>query len=107
MRIVIGADLVPTKSNLDAFVNGDAAAIVGEKALNWLNDADFRVYNLEAPLCDTAAPINKNGPHLISPTAAISGYTALGANLLGIANNHIADQGEQGIMSTTKSFWEV
>lgn len=102
MRIVIGADLVPTKSNLDAFVKGDAAAIVGEKALNWLKDADFRVYNIETPLCNELNPIIKQGPNLIAPTDAINGYKALSADLLSMANNHIADQDEQGILSTFK-----
>ncbi|MBQ2704036.1 MAG: CapA family protein [Clostridia bacterium] len=103
MRIIIGADLVPTQTNILAFKQGDALAIVGEKAVNWLKDADFRIYNLETPLCDEANPINKNGPHLITPTAAVKGYKALGADLLSMANNHILDQGQQGILSTFKA----
>ena len=107
MRIIIGADVVPTQSNIDAFKQGDALAIVGEKAVNWIKDADFRIYNLETPLCDVANPINKNGPHLITPTDAIKGYKALGADLLAMANNHIADQGQQGILSTFKAVDEA
>ena len=102
MKIIIGADVVPTQSNIDSFKQGDALAIVGEKAANWIKNADFRIYNLETPLCDTANPIDKNGPHLITPTAAIEGYKALGADLLTMANNHIADQGQEGILSTIK-----
>ncbi len=102
MRIVIGADVVPTGSDLQSFCNGDINGIVAPAVQEWLNAADFRIYNLETPLCDAAEPIDKNGPHLIAPTAAVKGYKALGANLLGMANNHIADQGQQGIESTLR-----
>lgn len=107
MKIIIGADVVPTKSNLDAFIKGNAAAIVGEKVVATLNEADYRIYNLETPLCDTAHPIDKNGPHLMAPTAAISGYKALSADLLAMANNHILDQGKQGLDSTFKTVDEA
>ena len=103
MKIIIGADVVPTPSNLDAFVKGDDVAIVGEKLADLLKTADYRIYNLETPLCDTTCPIDKNGPHLMAPTAAINGYKALGADLLSMANNHIFDQGVQGIESTFKA----
>jgi len=107
MKIIIGADVVPTASNLDAFINGDSIGIVGEKATEWLDSADYRIYNLETPLCDNAAPIDKNGPHLMAPTAAIKGYKALKADLLSMANNHILDQGEQGVISTFKAVDEA
>ena len=100
MKILIGADLVPTDSNAAFFHKGDAAALVNEDLLRILQSADYRIFNLEVPLTDTATPIGKCGPALIADTATVAGYTALGADLLCLANNHILDQGEQGLFST-------
>ena len=102
MSIVIGADLVPTKSNFELFNNGNAVELVGEELVNILKNADYRVFNLEVPLTDKETPIDKCGPNLIAPTSTIKGYTALGVDLLTIANNHILDQGEQGFNTTVK-----
>lgn len=98
--ILIGADVVPTKHNVDLFIKGDALQLVGEELDMLLKGANFRIFNLEVPLTDVAKPIVKCGPHLIAPTATVQGYKALGANLLTLANNHILDQGVQGLERT-------
>ena len=102
MKILIGADLVPTDTNQDLFAAADGNTLVGRELLSILKSADYRIFNLEVPLTDTEAPIEKCGPNLIAPTASICGYQALGADLLTVANNHIMDQGEQGLFSTMK-----
>ena len=103
MKILIGADLVATDSNIDLFEKGSARELVGQDLLQLMSDpASYCIFNLETPLCDIAMPIAKNGPNLIAPTKVIAGYNALGVNLLTLANNHILDQGEQGLQSTCK-----
>jgi len=101
--LLIGADVVPTDSNLEHFKSGDAGALVGDALLPVLNAADGRLFNLEVPLTDQKAPIIKNGPHLHAPTAAIAGYKAIGANIVTLANNHILDQGAQGLQATVET----
>ena len=103
MKILIGADLVPTSSNAAFFEKGDAAALVDEEVLRHLRSADYRIFNLEVPLTDTVSPITKCGPALIAGTDTIAGYTALGVDLLTLANNHIMDQGTQGLASTIQT----
>lgn len=100
MQILIGADIVPTKSNFDLFKAGDATALVGAELLDILKKSDYRIFNLEVPLTDTLSPIEKCGPALIAPTDTIEGYKAVGADLLTLANNHILDQGVAGLQST-------
>ena len=100
MRILIGADLVPTKSNEMLFCSGDNIALVGEELLNLLKEADYRIFNLEVPLTNTASPITKCGPALIAPTNTVAGYKALKVDLLTLGNNHIMDQDKQGLFST-------
>ena len=100
MRIIIGADLVPTESNYDLFKKGDVKTLLGDDLLTLLSNADYRIFNLEVPLTDKTTPIDKCGPALIAPTKTICGIKALNPSLLCLANNHILDQGQQGLKST-------
>ena len=72
-RILIGADLVPTKSNYELFIKGDSKELIGIELETIIKKADFTVFNLEVPLTDTKAPISKCGPALIAPTTCING----------------------------------
>ena len=103
MYFVIGADVVPTKSNLELFSYGDASALVGEELLDILNSSSYRIFNLEVPLTNDFQPIKKQGPNLIAPTDTVEGYKSLSADLLTLANNHIMDQGENGLFSTIET----
>ena len=102
MSIIIGADIVPTKSNYDLFEKGTALELVGQELLDILNKADYRIFNLEVPLTDTEKPIPKCGPNLIAPCNTANGLKALGVDLFTLANNHILDQDVQGLDSTKK-----
>ena len=100
MSFVIGADIVPTESNLDLFVSGDAEQLVGKEMISFLAEQDYRIFNLETPLCDSVSPIAKFGPNLCTPTAAIKSLKKLNIDAVTIANNHILDQGKTGLTST-------
>lgn len=102
MRILIGADLVPTKSNEYYFIHGRVNEIVEDKLLDIIKQADYRIFNLEVPLVDTVDPIPKRGPNLIAKSKTITGIKELGVNLLSISNNHILDQGKQGLFNTIR-----
>lgn len=100
MNILIGADFVPTESNFEYFRAKDTSALFGTELTAVLTEADFSIFNLETPLSDRAEPIIKCGPNLIAPTDAVNGYAAVGVGLLALANNHILDQGAEGLKST-------
>lgn len=100
MNIVIAGDLVPTKSNIDLFNNADINALLGDELVHVWNLADVRIFNLEVPLTDREDPIAKCGPNLIAPTSTIWGIIKLNPSLIVLANNHILDQGYQGLKST-------
>jgi len=100
MELLIAGDLVPTQSNIELFKNADIKALLGEELLSLWRSADARIFNLEVPLTDQESPIDKCGPNLISPTEEIKGINALNPSLITLANNHILDQGEQGLFST-------
>jgi poly-gamma-glutamate synthesis protein (capsule biosynthesis protein) len=100
MQLIIGGDLVPTPSNIDLFSHGDINTLFGEELLSLWNASDLRIFNLEVPITDKQDPLTKCGPHLIAPTSTIKGIKALNPTLITMANNHILDQGSQGLKST-------
>ena len=100
MQLLIAGDLVPTQSNIDLFNKADMRSLLGDKLLPLWNFSDIRIFNLEAPLTDKENPIAKCGPNLIAPINTINGIKALNPSLLILANNHILDQGKQGLKST-------
>ncbi|MEI3598484.1 MULTISPECIES: CapA family protein [unclassified Oceanobacillus] len=102
MEIIIGADVVPTESNFNLFKSGQVKELLGSNLYNIWRTADFRIFNLEVPLTDQKNPIDKNGPNLIAPTQAIKGISALNPDLVTLANNHILDQGLEGLYSTQR-----
>jgi poly-gamma-glutamate synthesis protein (capsule biosynthesis protein) len=100
LTIIIGGDLAPTLSNYSIFESGSIESIIDEKILNLIRSADCRIFNLEVPLTDKKAPIRKDGPNLIAPSATVKGIALIGPDVLTLANNHILDQDEQGLFQT-------
>lgn len=100
MKILIGADLVPTESNFILFQDSDVKSLVGDDLLAILDSADYKCFNLEVPLTNLSSPIKKFGPCLSAPTNTISGIKRLNDCFFTLANNHILDQSEQGLLST-------
>jgi len=100
VRIIVGGDLAPTCTNIDLFSSGDVKALLGEELLSLWGDNSIRIFNLEVPLSDSENPIAKSGPNLIAPVSTINGIKALKPTLIALANNHILDQGKNGLEST-------
>lgn len=99
MKLLIAGDLAPTKSNQDLFNQGDTYALLGKELLYIWNAADIRIINLEAPITEVQDPVPKHGPNFAAPASTLHGIRALRPSLLGLANNHILDQGEHGLQS--------
>ena len=100
MKVLIGADVVPTESNFDLFSEGNRSKLLGEELDKIWSSADIRIFNLEVPIYDKLNPIFKCGSNLIAPTSTINGIKALNPTLVTLANNHILDHGEDGLKST-------
>lgn len=100
VSLIIGGDMVPTENNIGLFSQGNIQELLDEKLLSIIKAGDFRVFNLETPLCENLTPIKKWGPNLSAPLATIKGIKALDPSVLCLANNHIMDQGEEGLKTT-------
>lgn len=107
MYLLIGADLVPTKSNYELFETGDIDTLLGKELKKCIREAEYKIFNLEVPLTNTERPIPKCGPNLIAPTRTIAFYKKIGVNALTLANNHCFDQGSSGLESTCKTLREA
>ena len=46
MKLLIGADIVPTNSNITEFIRANTTALVDENLLGVLRNADYRIFNL-------------------------------------------------------------
>lgn len=102
MNVLIGADIVPTKSNEELFENGKKEKLIGEGLSKIMDKASYIIMNLEVPLVDKKTPIEKCGPNLIASTKSITGLKKINPYFYTLANNHIFDQGEEGLKSTCK-----
>ena len=73
IEIVIGADIVPTPSNFANFQNAKMEEIIDKDLFDIINSADFRIFNLETPLCNNQTPIDKCGPNISAPCNTVIG----------------------------------
>ncbi len=99
-KLIIGADLAPTYRNENYFAEDRLEEIVSSEVRELLSSADYRIFDMEVPLTDEAHPIPKSGPHLMASTDCIKVYKSLGVDFVTLANNHVLDQGVQGLQST-------
>ena len=56
-KFIIGADLVPTDSNVDLFACAGVETLIGKDIKKLLDSASFTIFNLEVPLTDLSTPI--------------------------------------------------
>lgn len=103
IEVVIAGDTVPTKSNEILFKNGAIDELFGSECIELFQKADLRVINLETPLLSVDNPVDKFGPSLRANPDTIHALKKLGVNLVSMANNHIRDQGDEGIKCTIQT----
>lgn len=65
--------------------------------------ADLSFLNLETPLCVKGKPIEKTGPNLNAHPECIKAIKGAGFEVVGLANNHIMDFGNEGLEETISS----
>lgn len=80
---------------------GDICPLGGQNPFGLTTPVDeYIVGNLECVLTDNPVPIRKAGPVLYAPTSFATTLKEVGFNAVSIANNHIRDCGDEGILST-------
>jgi hypothetical protein len=102
ISILIAGDLCPNGKYQECFRTGNIKPIK-EELSKFVDDSDIFIANLECPLTDSETPIPKIGPNLRVHPDCIKGVKELGIDVLNLANNHIYDHGQPGIVSTLKT----
>ena len=101
-KIIIVGDLFPTNNNVPYFEQGEINSLFGEEIVQLFASADLAVCNLEGALSDHAEKCTKTGPVKAASTSAIEAYKKLGIDLCLLANNHVTDGGNRGVLETMK-----
>ena len=100
MKITIFGDICPTKDTQAAFDRGDRESIFGD-TFREIESSDIVIGNLECAVTDQPKPIQKAGPVLYTGVQSIQ--TLKDFDILSIANNHIRDCGDAGVMTALET----
>ena len=99
VRIAICGDICPTSDTVKYFNESDVNSLFNN-CLDVFESSDLVMGNMEFPLLDNGISVKKTGPVLSGKTSHIDVFKMAGFNLLGMANNHIKDMGEEGEVSS-------
>jgi len=93
MKILIAGDFVVTKDYLIDNIN--------QEVVDMFQSSDYNIVNLEAPITTSQSKIVKTGPHLkADKESTLSVLKTLNIDLVTLANNHVLDYDEQGVLDT-------
>lgn len=100
MKIIVAGDFCPQKSVAKLIDKGGFESVLGETK-NVLSKADYRIVNLECPIClGGESPIVKQGPSLGCSEKGIEAIKWAGFDCVTLANNHFYDFGDEGVKNT-------
>lgn len=99
IRIFISGDFAPRLRVSEMIKMGEYGKLFGN-ILPYIKNSDYAITNLELPLTDKTAPLVKTGPNLIAPSKTVDVLKFAGFDMVTLANNHMLDQGAQGIDAT-------
>lgn len=106
-KIIIVGDLFPVVTNINKFSDGDINYLFGEKICDLFDAADYRICNLEGPLTNRPGKCEKTGLKVYAPTSVVTSYKKLHIDCCTLANNHITDAGDEGVIDTMKTLDSV
>jgi poly-gamma-glutamate synthesis protein (capsule biosynthesis protein) len=101
LSLLFCGDFAPVQ-NFEKLVIEKGALIFGD-LLKEINNADMSFINLETPACSVNDPIIKSGPVLKVSPKCLESLSEANFDVIGMANNHILDHGEIGLLETIES----
>lgn len=106
LQVLVAGDLCP-QGRPEKRLSSDSARDFWHDIPDVTESHDLSIVNLECPLTRSDSPIVKSGPHLRSDPRCAAGIRAGGFDVVTLANNHILDMGEQGLLDTLKTCREA
>lgn len=104
-KIFIMGDICPDNDYRKIFDKGEIA--ISDKIIDLINQSEIAIANLECPATYKEKPITKCGPSLKAKPQDIELLNKYGFEILTLANNHILDYGEEGVLETLNKCNEV
>lgn len=101
VSILFAGDFAPCR-RFENLVLRKGSEIFGDLQKN-ISESDLSFLNLETPLCFKGKPINKTGSNLKGHPDSIRAIKDAGFEVVGLANNHIMDFGNEGLEETIRS----
>jgi len=99
MKILITGDFVISKSY--------STDNLSPEIISLFQNSDYNIVNLEAPVTSKGSKIIKTGPHLKANKESTQEILkALKVNLVTLANNHVLDYDQQGVLDTLSFYKE-
>lgn len=106
ITITFAGDFVPNEKTLK-LVHENRMHEFAPEVSEILKKSDFSIVNLEAPLTTKKDPIEKTGNNFMAHPDNAKLIKELGFDAVTLANNHILDQNEQGVLDTINACEKV
>jgi len=100
--ILVTGDLAPIGS-AESSADKPYSLMIDNKMIEFFNQQDIRITNLEAPLTTSSSKILKSGPHLKANPLSIKLLKDLKFDIASLSNNHIRDYGDAGVLETIET----
>ena len=98
-QLIIGGDFAPIGRS-EVILGSAEEGVLVDDLRGLFQEADLVIANLECPLIIRPTPTTKIGPVLGANEACAKGIRNAGIDIVGLANNHIMDHGQEGLEST-------
>lgn len=102
MKINILSDIAPPESEKNLFTEGKIEELVDDDLWKKIAEADFNIVNLECPLTKSAIPMKKWGSSIKAVPECVNLLKRIPNLLVNLANNHIRDYGDSGLLQTLR-----
>jgi hypothetical protein len=98
MRFIIGGDLFISPSSF-------SEVQIDESIVKLFSNSDYNIVNLECPITQDVIKnkISKTGPHLCTDSRIFQVLKSLNIHVVTLANNHIMDFGNIGLIDTLEA----
>lgn len=102
IEIIIAGDLCPDRRIEKIAIEEDEVNLekLYHNVLPELKKKDLSIANLECPITRNLSPIYKQGPNLAADPRSLKCIQKAQFDVVTLANNHILDQDEQGLLDT-------
>lgn len=107
MKVLIVGDFVPRNRLAPLVAEGEYEAVFGE-VKEIVHSVDYSLVNFESPVVENNdKPISKCGPNLHCTAKAVEAIKYAGFTCVTLANNHIRDFGDTGVVRTINTLQKL